>query len=88
MCTAGRSCLHYAAEHSEGIEEVLSVAGVNCGLKDEVGNTPLHFAATASCPMAAYALAKACPESCLAKNKAGKTAADIAKESSFGEVSV
>ena len=61
---------------------------VKCCLEDRRGNVPLHFAASANCPMAAYAIAKSCPQSCLARNKAGKTPADLAKASNLGEVSL
>ena len=61
---------------------------VKCCLEDRRGNVPLHFAASANCPMAAYAITKSCPQSCLARNKAGKTPADLAKASNLGEVSL
>lgn len=64
----------------------MAVPGVKSDIKDKDGNFPLHFAAAASCPMAAYALAKCNPGSCLARNRHGKTAAAVAKEKNFGEV--
>ena len=70
------------------MEEILAAEGVpfDLCLPDRHGEVALHFAAVASCPMAAYALAKACPASCLVANQGGKTACDIAKEKNFLEV--
>lgn len=65
---------------------MLENLAINFGLKDKNGETVLHFAATAGCPMAAYALAKACPKLCLEKNKAGKSPPDVARDKSFLEV--
>lgn len=88
MGCAGKTLLHYVAEHSEGVEELLGFSpDVDCNAVDRHGDTPLHLAASASCPMAAYAIAKASPSSCLVRNKEGSTAADIANLKSYGEVS-
>lgn len=85
----GRTCLHFSAEHCEGLEDLLLLedVAIDFSLKDRNGQTALHFAASAGCPMAAYALAKACPDLCLAFNKAGKIPSDIAKEKNYLEVS-
>ena len=87
LCT-GRTCLHFAAEHCEGLEEVLLLdnLAVDFELKDKNGDSVLHFAAAAGCPMAAYALAKACPKLCLSENKAGKTPPELARDKTFLEV--
>jgi hypothetical protein len=71
------------------LEEILSIEGLEFDLciADKQGDVALHFAAAASCPMAAYALTKACPGSCLVANKAGKTACDVAKDKNFLEAS-
>lgn len=68
------------------MEELLAVPGVRCDVRDNAGDTPLHFAAAANCPMSAYALAKSQPGVCLIRNNQGCTAADAAKARSFGEV--
>lgn len=59
---------------------------INFTLKDKNGDSVLHFAAAAGCPMAAYALAKACPKLCLGDNNVGKTPPELARDKNFLEV--
>ena len=85
---AGRTCLHFAAEHCEGLEELLLLkdVAIDFEVKDKNEETILHFAAAAGCPMAAYALTKACPKLCLETNKDDKSPPDVAKEKNYLEV--
>ena len=83
-------CLHFAAEHCEGLEELLLLdnLAIDFDLRDKNGDSVLHFAAAAGCPMAAYALAKTWPQLCLQANKASKTPPEVARDKIFLEVSI
>lgn len=67
---------------------MLEDLAIDFEVRDKNGDTVLHFAATAGCPMAAYALAKACPKLCSERNGAGKIPSDVAKEKNYLEVCI
>lgn len=86
---AGRTCLHYAAGYGfeQALDVLLSKKGVEVGLVDNKGDTPLHLAAAQGHPMCAFNLTKAEPRGCLKANKAGQSPLDMAVACDRGEAS-
>ena len=86
---AGRTCLHYAAGYGfeQALDVLLSKKGVEVGMVDNKGDTPLHLAAVQGHPMCAFNLTKTEPRGCLKANKAGQSPLDMAMACDRGEVS-
>eukprot|EP00878_Enallax_costatus_P008107 GHUV01008478.1.p1 GENE.GHUV01008478.1~~GHUV01008478.1.p1 ORF type:complete len:356 (+),score=151.08 GHUV01008478.1:628-1695(+) len=85
----GRCCLHYAAAygHEECIDTLLAKGSSDAvRVRDINGDLPLHLAAQKGQPMCAYNIAKACPASCLVKNKRNQTPVVLAASAARGEV--
>lgn len=83
----GRGPLHFAAGYGhDACAELLLAKGADPAARDAAGDTPLHFAATHGHPMCAYAVARAAPEACGARNARGQRPLDAAAAGARGEV--